>query len=240
LTTFRAEELHETRRLLEKSLSIDPGYARAYAALSNTYMIAYTQPTDEYYLNPVAVERGYQLAVKAVQLDPNLPLAHAKLGVALVYKPQLEEAIAAFERAIALNPNFTDWRFTIPLVYSGYFARAIEVVEAHMRLDPFYPPYVPYWSGFARYMLKRYSDALPLLRNAASRAPNARAIHCALAATYAQLGQVSEARAEVAEILRIEPTYTIDGTQRRVTVFKHLEDMEHYLDGLRKAGLPER
>ena len=240
LTTFKAEELHETRRLLEKSLSIDPGYARAYAALSNTYIIAYSQPTDEYYLNPVAVERAYQLAVKGVQLDPNLPLAHAKLGVALIYKPQLEEAIAAFERAIALNPNFTDWRFTIPLVYSGYFTRAIEVVEAHMRLDPFYPPFVPYWSGFARYMLKRYSDALPLLRNAASRAPNARAIHCALAATYAQLGQLNEARAEAAEILRIEPTYTIDGTQRRVAVFTHLEDMEHYLDGLRKAGLPER
>ena len=61
-----------------------------------------------------------------------------------------------------------------------------------------------------------------------------------LAATYAQLGRLDEARAEAAATLRIEPKYTIEGTFRRVSAFKYPKDAEHFVDGLRKAGLPER
>ncbi len=64
--------------------------------------------------------------------------------------------------------------------------------------------------------------------------------HVGLAATLAQLGNLDEARAEAAEVLRIEPKYTIEGTQRRLAPFKRPEDAEHFFDGLRKAGLPER
>jgi adenylate cyclase len=61
-----------------------------------------------------------------------------------------------------------------------------------------------------------------------------------LTATLAQLGQLDEAHAAAAEVLRIDPKYTIDGTQRRLARFKRPEDVEHLFDGLRKAGLPER
>jgi adenylate cyclase len=64
--------------------------------------------------------------------------------------------------------------------------------------------------------------------------------HVWLAANLAQLGQLDEAHAEAAEVLRIDPKYTIDGTQRRLARFKRPEDAEHFFDGLRKAGLPER
>jgi adenylate cyclase len=58
------------------------------------------------------------------------------------------------------------------------------------------------------------------------------------AAAYAQAGQLEEARAEAAEVLRINPAFTIEGFKRLV-VFKDPKDTEHRLDGLRKAGLPE-
>jgi adenylate cyclase len=64
--------------------------------------------------------------------------------------------------------------------------------------------------------------------------------HACLAATYAQLRKLEEARAEAAEVLRSEPTWTIEGTQARLSPFKSTQDAEHYFDGLRKAGLPER
>jgi adenylate cyclase len=64
--------------------------------------------------------------------------------------------------------------------------------------------------------------------------------HIWLAANLVRLGQLDEAYAEAAEILRIDPKYTIDDTQRRLALFKRPEDAEHLLDGLRKAGLPER
>ena len=66
--------------------------------------------------------------------------------------------------------------------------------------------------------------------------PNFRSAHGLLAATLARLGHVEEARAVAAEILRIEPKYTISVT-RALALSKR---REAYLDGLRMAGLPER
>ena len=239
LSSFKATELYEARRLLEQTLAIDPNYARAHAGLSGNHMGAWLNALDEDYLNPACLDRAYHLARRAVQLDPNLPEAHAALGYALSRRREHEAAIAEFERAMALNPNFTRWVFAEVSVLAGDPARAIEVAERHMRLDPFYVPAAPGSLGFAHYMRKQYSQALPFLRECVSRAPNLRAGHGWLAATYAQLGNIEQARAEAAEVLRIEPKYTIEGTQARLSGFKRPEDAEHFFDGLRKAGLPE-
>jgi adenylate cyclase len=240
LSSWQAAELYEVRRLLEHSLAIDPNYARAYARLGRTHFIAWTISLDDDYLSPLALDRAYQLARKAVQLDPNLPEAHAALGNTLSRRREHEAAAAEFERAMALNPNFTDWRFAEALVLAGDPVRAIEAAERHMRFDPFYAPLAPFWLGAAYYMLKQYSEALPLLRECVSRAPNLRGGHTWLAAIYAQLGKFEEARAVAAEVLRIEPKWTIEGTQARLNGFKRPEDAEHFFDGLRRAGLPER
>jgi adenylate cyclase len=239
-SSFNATELYEVRRLLEQSIAIDPNYARAYARLAWTHFTAWVNALDGDYLNPATLDRAYHLARKAVQLDPNLPQARAHLAQALVRRGEHEEALAEFERAMALNPNFTDWRFAEVLALAGHPARAIETVERHMRLDPFYVPLAPLWLGSAHYMLKQYPQALPPLRECVSRAPTFLTGHCRLAATYAQLGNIEKARAEAAEALRIDPKYTIERTQARVSAFKHKKDAEHYFDGLRKAGLPER
>ena len=87
-------------------------------------------------------------------------------------------------------------------------------------------------------MLKRYAQALPHLRECVSRAPNMRLGRLWLAATYVQLGQLDNARAEAAAVLRVEPTYTIDRTARTLIPFKRPDDAEHFFDSLRKAGVP--
>jgi adenylate cyclase len=89
-------------------------------------------------------------------------------------------------------------------------------------------------------MLNQCSEALPLLRAAVLRAPNARFGHVALAAVYVRLGRLEEARTETAEVLRIEPTYTLDRTERRLRRFSSKEHAERYFGDLRTAGLPER
>jgi adenylate cyclase len=207
--------------------------------LSHAHLIAWVFRLDEDYLSPAALERAHRLARKAVQLDPNLPIAHANLGHVLTFEGQHEQSVAEFEKAIALNSNFSDWRFGTALGRAGAHARAIQVLETHMRYDPFYVPAVPGTLGITRYFLNEYSEALPLLREFTSRAPNVSHGHMWLAANLAQLGQLDETRAEAAEVLRIDPKYTIDGTQRRLTLHKRPEDREHLFDGLRKAGLPE-
>jgi tetratricopeptide (TPR) repeat protein len=62
---------------------------------------------------PAAIDRAYQCAHDAVQLAPNLPEAHVSLGCKLSFQRQHEAALTAFERAIELTPNFTNWRFPL-------------------------------------------------------------------------------------------------------------------------------
>jgi adenylate cyclase len=238
-SSFRVEELYEAQRHLACCLSADPKYARAHAMLSHTYMAAALNPLDDNFMKASTFDRAHQLAVTAVQLDSNLPQAHAILGIVLTWKRQHDAAIAAFEKAIALNPNFTEWRYAAVLIFAGEFGRAIDVIDAHIRLDPFYPPQMLNWLGLTRYMLRQYSEALPPLRECISRVPDYPFGHIVLAATYAQLGKSDAAQAEAAEVLRIHPKLTIVAPLRRLGVFKDPEDAAHYFEGLRKAGLPE-
>jgi adenylate cyclase len=231
--------LYEARRLLDQSLVIDPLYARAAAVMSQTHVYAYLEPFDGDYLSPAALDRALELAQTAVHVDPRLPQARAQLGQVLLWKRQHDDALAEFERAFALNPNFIDHRYAGALTYAGEHARAIEALEANIRLDPFQPLLFSLGlMGLANYMLKRYGDAVRLLRECALGRRNAQWPHLWLASAYAQLGQLEEARAGAAEVLRINPRFTIE-SWKRLAVHKDPKDVEHRLDGLRKAGLPE-
>ncbi len=232
--------LYDARRLLEQSLTIDPGYARAAAMLAWTHINAYIEPYDGDYLSLAALDRALELAERAVNLDARLPQARAQLGHVLLYQRQHDAAIAEFERALVLNPNFIEHHFGKALTYAGEHARAIEMLEANIRLDPFQPTVFAFtgWMGLANYMLKRYGEAVRLLRECASRLPNRQWPHLLLAPAYAQSGQLGKARAEAAEVLRINPGFTIE-RWKRLAVYKDRRDFEHRIDGLRKAGLPQ-
>ena len=156
----------------------------------------------------------------------------------MLSKRQHDAAIREFERAFALNPNFTDFRYAQALMYVGEPARAIEVLEAIIRLDPFPPSATFGEMGVANYMLKRYGDAVHWYSEHISRQPITQSSHVDLACAYAQLGQLEEARAAAAEVLRINPGFTIESA-KRIDLFKDPKDLEHYVDGMRKAGLPE-
>jgi adenylate cyclase len=231
--------LYDARRLFEQSLAIDADYARAAAALSETYVYAYYEPYDGDYLSSAALDRALELAETAVRLDARLPQGRAQLGAVLHFKGQHDVAVAEFEQAFALNPNFIDHRYAYVLTCAGAPARAIELLEASIRLDPFAPPiFSSGFMGVANYMLKRYPEAVRWLRECALRLPNMQLPHVWLASAYAQLGQIEDARREAAEVLRINPDFTIERHQRIIR-YKDPRDVEHRVDGMRKAGLPE-
>ena len=86
----------------------------------------------------------------------------------LTFKRRHDEAVAEFERAQALHPNFNDWRFATTLLYAGDASRAMEITDALIRLDPFYPPLTSAYRGYASYMLKNYEAAVSNLVEAAA------------------------------------------------------------------------
>src|SRR5262249_51133514 len=202
-SSMRAEDIYAAQRILQQSLAIDANYARSYVLLANTYDALRFNRFDSDYLNPAALDRAHQFARRAVELDPNLPEAHAMLGLVLMWMRQHDASITEIERAIALNPNYVDWRFGIPLVLAGAPQRAIGMLESYMRLDPFHVPWASFTMAAAYFMLKDYSRALAILQDYVYRVPGAAFGHSLLAATHAQLGQLEEARAEATELLRL-------------------------------------
>jgi adenylate cyclase len=108
-----------------------------------------------------------------------------------------------------------------------------------MRLDPFFPPQALMTEGLAHFIQRRYEDALPPFREMVARAPNFRNGRMLLAATYGHLGKTREAAPHIEALLRLEP----DCSLMKLSGQRYLqsaEDVVHYLDGLRKAGEPER
>ena len=230
--------VYETRRYLDQCLALDPNFARAYVLQSTTHTATWAQPLDDDYMEPAVLDAAHRAAEKAVQLDPNLPQARYQLGFILGFKVHREAAVAECERAVELNPNYTDWRFAAVLVHAGQPERAVQVAKAHLRVDPFTLPIARGWLGLAYYMLRRYQEAVVTLREYVSQSPNFRPGRAWLTAAYAQSGRLEEARAQAAEVLRIDPNWTISGIFRKGSYLLD-DDVDHLVQGLRKAGLPE-
>jgi adenylate cyclase len=237
--SLSAEDLAEARRLLHQSLAIDSNYARSHAMLATSYCAAWVNPVDSDFLKPDAIDRAEQLARKAIQLDPNLPFARAVLAVALAWRRDYEACMNQIERAIALNPNNPDWRLGMVLILAGHARRAIDLLEACMRLDPFCHPLTVGLLGFAHCVLGQHAQALPFLRDFTAQAPKFQHGHFWLAATLARLGLLEEARAEVQEVRRLQPQYASTRSLRQIFSFRDAKDQAHFLDALRLAGLPE-
>jgi adenylate cyclase len=238
LATHKVPDLWTARGFGERAIALDPNYARSYALLSTTYVIDWLNTFSAE--ASTALDRAHELASRAVELDASLPQARAQLANVLCWQGQHDAGLAEFERAIALNPSFADWRFAYALTMAGDARRAIEVWAAYMRTDPFAPISSSVWLGGAYYLLKDYARAKAILSDCVARMPNARFAHTFLAATCAQLGELDRARAEVAEVLRIEPKFTLEGMSRVARGFKSRADADHYREGVLKAGIPER
>ncbi len=236
--TYEKDDLFAARLLLQQALTIDPSYARAHATLSSCYMSQWIHRWDDDHSWSEALDRCYQQARDSVRLAPESPDAHIALGQALTFLRQHDAALAAVERAVALNPNMTSFRFGYTYVLAGEAARGAQLLEKHMRLDPLYEPNALVALAFGYYMLKRYREALPLLQEAVSRAPDMAHGRYVLAMAYARLGKTDSAKVEAQIALRLEPWYRISQSLT-ARFFKRPEDTEHVVGGLRQAGFPE-
>ena len=227
----------QAREMFERAIELDPSFAAAYAILSYTHFRDWFNQWSE---GPQALERAFEAAQKAVALDDSLPLARAYLAWVYVMKKQHEAAIAEANRAIELDPNFSEGyaRLGAILTLSGRPEESVSLLEKAMRLDPHYPPTHLFFLGHAYYALGKYEEAIVALQRSLTRAPTSITPHRTLAVIFSELGRMEEARAEVAEMLKISPHVSLGGQKERIP-FKDQAVLARYLDGLRKAGLPE-
>jgi adenylate cyclase len=228
--------LHKARRLLEQSISIDPAYARPYSALAVSHLSSWANYGDNDFLRATALERAYQFARQAVQLDPQLAYVQATFSHVLSWKREHEAALGALARALALNPNYAHWQVASTLMWAGDLEQAIESMRAYMRLDPYYPTSAIGWLGVACCTLGRFEEARTHLREAVARSPDRAMFHYWLASVYGHIGDASAAGEQAQALLRLQPSFTISGTAQPLAVFRHAEHAELFFEGLCKSG----
>jgi len=236
------EIIAQGRGLYEKSIAADPRYAPSFQGLAYTYLKAYLEPTNYgaiggEYRKQETIDHALSLARRAVTLDGSLPEAHAMLGLVLHWHYRRGEAITEFDRAFALNPNFSDPRFGHVLCQNGRALDAIDYFNRIMRLDPFHSPLNYYFLGNAYYHCDRYEMAVELLRTATDRLPGLLPAVIDHAAAAALLEYDQEASAAAAKLLERLPGFTITGWLDLIRLAKR-EDADRLANGLRKAGLP--
>jgi tetratricopeptide (TPR) repeat protein len=153
-------------------------------------------------------------------------------------RQQRDQAIAEGERALVLAPNCADCYAGMAwiLILAGRPAEAIGLVEKAMRLNPRCPQSYLFTLGFAYRLTGQYEEAIEASQQTLACSPNFLWAHLHLAATYSEMGREEEARAEVAEILRISPHFSPEVFIQK-TPQKDPAITERTLAALRKAGL---
>ena len=236
---FTKEAFVQARQMYKKAIELDPTYALAYAWLGWTYFMEWAYQLSD---DPQTLGKAFAMEQQALALDDSLPLAHDILGAVYLWRnKQHEQAIAEAKRAIALSPNFYSPYSVlgISLLFAGRPAEAIDALEKAIRLNPRNPLYLETYLvvlGGAYSSTGRVEEAITTLKRAVSLVPNDPVPHQTLAAIYSALGREEEARAEAAEVLRLNPSFSLEGLKQRLP-FKDPAVAEQYLASLRKAGL---
>jgi adenylate cyclase len=232
------ESIAQARRLLEEAIVIDPEYAPAYAYLGATHWLDISLGSSK---SPKkSLKQAFEYIGKAKALDEFLPWAHSQLGWLYVMTRQYEKGIAECEGAINLAPNSANahiW-MGVALKCAGKHEEAVRHSEQALRLDPFPPQWYFRAMGSAYSWVGRYEEAITLMKKALQRSPNDLLTNVELTIAYSWANRIEEARGQAAEVLRINPTFSVEQAAKR-SLYKNKTDRERYLNGLRKAGLPE-
>ncbi|UCB44392.1 MAG: tetratricopeptide repeat protein [Spirochaetota bacterium] len=225
------------RQTIEESIALDPEYAAAYAVLALTHINDIWLGSSE---SPVqSLMQATELTQKAIALDDSLSGAHATLAWILLNQRQYEMSISEAEKAITLDPNSSD-AYTVlgtSLNYMGRHEEAIQMFKKAIRLNPIFPSIAALLRlGVAYRDAGHYEKAIETCKQVLNLAPDSVFAHTCLASSYSLLGREDEARAEAAEVLRIDPMFSLDKAGKQLPYINQA-DRELVIDSLRKAGL---
>ena len=238
---FTREDNAQAQRILRRARELDPNFATAYAYEAYAYyisvMVGYSESPDE------DIAAGLATAGKAVAIDDRDAVGYFALGRIYMLRGEHDRSVAELERSLTLNPSFAQAYHGLgfALALSGRLEEAIGAFEQTIRLSPRDP--IMWATTVTRSMtctlLHRYDEAAEWARKTI-REPRAKGYwpHAALASALGNLGQADGARAAVDAALKEKPDLTL-AYLRKTLPTREAGGLEPYLEGLRKAGLPD-
>jgi adenylate cyclase len=229
----------QSRRLVEEIIDQDPGFPAAYALLGATHWMEVVYGSSK--SSEESLKHAFELTQKAIALDDTHATAHSLLGwLYILIKRDYNMGIAECERAIELAYNSASshiWMGFV-LTLAGRHEEAVRHSEQALRLNPRPEGWFYRFLGYTYFGVGNYEEAITAYKKALGLTPNDILAHTALTTAYSWAGHLEDAKTQAAEVLRINPKFIIKDRAKTLQ-FKKKEDLERYLEGLRKAGLPE-
>ena len=232
-TRLTFEEHATVRRVLERAVREAPDQADCWAMLAVMYIVEYS---DGFNALPNPLDRALAAAQRAVDLGPTHALGHYALAFVYFFRKEKTPFRVAVDRTVALNPMDGTLIGILGLLmqHAGEEERGLQMVEAAMQLNPNYPGLLRFTAFTNAYCHGKYAEAF----EAAVRInmPGFFYAHAARAAALGQLGQREAARKAVRDLLALRPDFGAAARQEYAKWYDS-EQVEHLIDGLRKAGL---
>jgi adenylate cyclase len=230
------EDNNQARRIAEEVIAMCPEVPMAYQLMAWVYVMDYW--IGSYPSPRESTEKGIAVVQKALALDDTLAEAHALLGHFYIQKRDYGQAIAEGGRAVALNPGGATAiaLYAVSLQFAGRPEEAIALLQKAIRLNPIGPIFYYVNLGCNLFNVGRYEEAVAAFKKVIQRSPNHMLVHAWLATVYSTMGRDKEARAEVAEALRVNPSVSLNFVAKRI-VYKDQMYFDKYIEALRKAGL---
>jgi len=223
--------------LLEKAIAIDPHYSQALSLLATNRMFGVHLGWADVKTAAPTAERA---ALAAITADSEDAWAHNALGSVYFSTRRLDEALAEFELALQLNPNFSlaQGYYGLALSYSGRWQDAYEATQRAIRLSPRDPSSAIYYgvAAYAQFVGRNYEEAIALAREAIRQRGDLSGAYRVLTVAASMTGQTEVAKAALLELRRTQPNISLDWISTQLP-WNLDADREHYLEGFRRAGL---
>ena len=227
--------------ILRRAVELHPDYAPAQSLLAFMLLMTRWAVRTASEFEP-EVKEAANLAARAAQLDDSDPWAHLSLAWVAFAQRQTNEALDEYRRALELNPNFAAARgyLGLALALDGRSDEAIENIEHAMRMSPRDPQNSLFNAGLAaaHYLAGRYTEAVGFARRSSQQRQGLIAGSRILIASLAQAGQIDEARAALQRSKEIHPNLSIAWIEKYVPYTAG--PMAKFVEGMRKAGVPEQ
>jgi adenylate cyclase len=228
-------------KLLRNAVSLDPAYARAHSLMA--FLMALEVHSGWKPREP-ALTLALDVAHNALSLDPDDPWTYAALGFVLAEKQRIEEAVAQYRKAIALNPNFSygHTMLAATLCYLGQGGEAIAETDIAERLSP--RDFLVRGNRGANNVMRaaacmvdeRYRDGISFARRAIIENPSSIPAYRQLVINSALAGDLDDARLALQVVRRLQPEISLSWLSGWVP-FRRQQDRDKYVEGFRLAGL---
>ena len=228
------EEHAKARDALERAVENAPDQASCWATLAMVYR---DEHTHGFNVRPDPLGRALAAAHRAVEAAPSNHLAHLALASALFFRREIVAFRSAAERTIALNPmdsSTTAYLGTL-MLHEGDWERGCALVERARQLNPNHPGWYWFAAFWDAYRKRDYRGALEVALKI--NMPGDFYVSAVIAAAYGQLGELEAARTALLQLLAMKPDFAATAREEFEKWFGPGELVEHFLDGLRKAGL---